>query len=89
MPHSWIILNLEMRLVECSSNATTVVQLNLRFLVRHSEVSNDPGMREVGSILHITTRTVAYHKYRIMKVLGIKTNAELAKYAVRNRVVGA
>jgi len=46
-------------------------------------------MREVGSILHISTRTVAYHKYRIMKVLGIKTNAELVKYAVRNRVVGA
>jgi DNA-binding NarL/FixJ family response regulator len=29
-------------------------------------------MKEVGGILHMTTRTVAYHKYRIMEVLGAK-----------------
>jgi len=44
-------------------------------------------MREVGSILHMTTRTVAYHKYRIMEVLGVKTSAELVKYAVRSHIV--
>jgi DNA-binding NarL/FixJ family response regulator len=46
-------------------------------------------MKEIGGILHMTTRTVAYHKYRIMEVLGAKTNAELVKYAVRNHMVAA
>src|SRR5271167_3073775 len=46
-------------------------------------------MKEVGDILHMTTRTVAYHKYRMMEVLGAKSNAELIKYAVRNHVVAA
>jgi DNA-binding NarL/FixJ family response regulator len=46
-------------------------------------------MKEIGGILHMTTRTVAYHKYRIMDVLGAKSNAELVRYAVRNRMVAA
>ena len=46
-------------------------------------------MKEVGDILHMTTRTVAYHKYRMMEVLGAKSNAELVKYAVRNHMVAA
>jgi DNA-binding NarL/FixJ family response regulator len=46
-------------------------------------------MKEVGDILHMTTRTVAYHKYRMMEVLGVKSNAELVKYAVRNHIVAA
>ncbi len=46
-------------------------------------------MKEVGDILHMTPRTVAYHKYRMMEVLGAKSNAELFKYAVRNHMVAA
>ena len=46
-------------------------------------------MKEVGGILNMTTRTVAYHKYRMMEVLGAKSNAELVKYAVRNHMVPA
>ena len=43
-------------------------------------------MKEVGGILNLTTRTVAFHKYRIMEVLGAKNNADLVKYAVRNHL---
>jgi DNA-binding NarL/FixJ family response regulator len=46
-------------------------------------------MKEVGDILHMTARTVAYHKYRMMEVLGARSNAELVKYAVRNHLVAA
>jgi DNA-binding NarL/FixJ family response regulator len=46
-------------------------------------------MKEVGDILHMATRTVAYHKYRMMAVLGAKSNAELVKYAIRNHIVAA
>jgi DNA-binding NarL/FixJ family response regulator len=41
-------------------------------------------MKEVASILHITHRTVAFHKYQIMEDLGIKTNSELIKYAIEH-----
>ena len=46
-------------------------------------------MKEVATILNMTTRTVAFHKYRIMQVLGAKTSAELVRYAVRNHITAA
>ena len=46
-------------------------------------------MHETGTILNIRTRTVAFHKYRIMEVLGVKSNAALVQYAVRNHVITA
>ena len=46
-------------------------------------------MKEVGGILNLTARTVAYHKYRMMEVLGVQSSAELVKYAVRNHMVAA
>jgi len=44
-------------------------------------------MKEIGDILKMTTRTVAFHKYRIMEVLDAKSTADLIKYAVRNHMV--
>lgn len=44
-------------------------------------------MKEVARILSITPRTVAFHKYTLMKELGISSNAELIQYAVRQRLV--
>jgi DNA-binding NarL/FixJ family response regulator len=44
-------------------------------------------MKEVGSILILSTRTVAFHKYRIMEVLRITSNAELVQYAMRNHII--
>jgi len=43
-------------------------------------------MREVATILKITQRTVAFHKYRIMEKLEITSSAELIRYAVRRRI---
>ena len=44
-------------------------------------------MKEVGAILDLTTRTVAFHKYRMMEQLRLKTSAELVTFAVRQGVV--
>jgi DNA-binding NarL/FixJ family response regulator len=44
-------------------------------------------MKEVAGILKMSSRTVAFHKYRIMQELGIKTSAELVRYAIRNHMV--
>jgi DNA-binding NarL/FixJ family response regulator len=39
-------------------------------------------MKEVADLLHVTARTVAFHKYTIMEQLGLKTSAELVQYAL-------
>ena len=44
-------------------------------------------MKEIAYILHISHRTVRYHKYRIMEELGIKTNSELVQYAIKHSII--
>jgi DNA-binding NarL/FixJ family response regulator len=44
-------------------------------------------MKEVASILQITKRTVAAHKYAVMHLLQLKTNAELVQYAIRRKII--
>lgn len=46
-------------------------------------------MKEIADILNMTPRTVAFHKYRIMEVLGAETNAELVRYALRSHIIAA
>ena len=45
-------------------------------------------MKEVAAILNITPRTVAFHKYRMMDTLGLKSNAELLRLAIKEQMVG-
>jgi len=44
-------------------------------------------MKEVASVLNLTPRTVAFHKYQMMEQLNVKTTAELIQYAVRHHIV--
>src|SRR5882762_10405786 len=44
-------------------------------------------MKEAADILNVATRTIAFHKYRIMEDLKLKTTAELIQFAMKNRIV--
>jgi DNA-binding NarL/FixJ family response regulator len=44
-------------------------------------------MKEVASVLNVTPRTVAFHKYRIMEELNLKTNADLIQFAIKSRIL--
>jgi DNA-binding NarL/FixJ family response regulator len=44
-------------------------------------------MKEVAAILNIAPRTVAFHKYRLMEQVNVKTNAELIQYAIKHHIV--
>ncbi len=44
-------------------------------------------MKEAALALKLSPRTVAFHKYRIMEQLKIKTNAELIQFALKERIV--
>jgi len=72
---------------------TRLVEETERLTERQREVlqllAEGKAMKEVGSILDMTTRTVAFHKYNIMKVLAAKSDADLVKYAIRNHIIAA
>jgi len=44
-------------------------------------------MKEVAAVLNLTVRTVAFHKYRMMQMLNIKSSAELVRFAVVQHIV--
>jgi len=44
-------------------------------------------MKEVASLLNLTPRTVAFHKYEMMKRLNVNSTAELIQYAVKRHIV--
>lgn len=44
-------------------------------------------MKEVAAELNLTTRTVAFHKYRIMQHLQLRNDAEVVQYAIRHHVI--
>lgn len=44
-------------------------------------------MKEAAYILDVSTRTIAFHKYRMMEQLNIKNSAELVQFAVSQHLV--
>jgi len=44
-------------------------------------------VKEVASVLNISTRTVEFHKYSMMESLGLKSSAELVRFAVKHGLV--
>jgi DNA-binding NarL/FixJ family response regulator len=44
-------------------------------------------MKEVASVLNVTPRTVAFHKYRVMEELNLQSNAELIQFAIKSRIL--
>jgi DNA-binding NarL/FixJ family response regulator len=44
-------------------------------------------MKEAADVLKVAPRTVAFHKYRLMQDLGLKTNADVVQYAIKTRIV--
>ena len=44
-------------------------------------------MKEVASVLNVTARTVAFHKYRVMQELNLETTAELIQFAIKSRIL--
>lgn len=44
-------------------------------------------MKQAAAILHVSARTVAFHKYRMMQHLDVHSTAELIQFAVREGLV--
>ena len=63
-----------------------------RITRRQSEIlqllAEGMSMKEIAGVLNVKPGTVAFHKYRIMETLGLKTNAELIHYAIKHHLIG-
>jgi DNA-binding NarL/FixJ family response regulator len=63
-----------------------------RITRRQSEVlqllAEGKSMKEIANVLDLKPGTVAFHKYKMMETLGLKTNAELLQYAIKHHLVG-
>ncbi len=61
-----------------------------RITARQSEIlqllAEGKSMKEAAAILDLKAGTIAFHKYRMMQTLGIKTNAELLEYALKRQM---
>ena len=44
-------------------------------------------VKDIAAKLHLSPRTIEFHKYRIMDELGLHSGAELARYAARHGIV--
>ncbi len=44
-------------------------------------------MKKVANILDLSPRTIAFHKYRIMNELSLKTSADLVRFAIKHNFV--
>jgi DNA-binding NarL/FixJ family response regulator len=45
--------------------------------------------KEAAAILNLSSRTVEFHKYRIMHQLGIQTSAQLTQFAIKHKIISA
>jgi DNA-binding NarL/FixJ family response regulator len=50
-------------------------------------VAEGRSTKEIAEVLRISPRTVEFHRYRAMELLGLHTIAELVQYAIKHRLV--
>ena len=77
--------------VEYLIRSGALYQEEKHITTRQSEVlqllAEGKSMKEVAYILQLKPGTVAFHKYRIMETLGIKSSAALIEYAIRHHMI--
>jgi DNA-binding NarL/FixJ family response regulator len=67
------------------------IEEDKRITRRQSEIlqllAEGLSMKQVASVINIKPGTVAFHKYRMMESLNIKTNAQLLGYALKHHMI--
>ena len=52
-------------------------------------IAEGKAMKEISATLNISVKTVEFHKSSLMDELGLRTTAELTRYALQKRIVGS
>ncbi len=85
-------LDLRLAIQEALSGRTyitpAVVKEGNHVLLRRSRMSKEGrSAKEAASILHLSPRTVEFHKYRLMQQLGFETTAQLLQFAIKHKII--
>ena len=68
----------------------TSQSLEKRLTPRQNEIlhllAEGMSMKEIAAVLNLKPGTVAFHKYKMMETLGLKSNAELLQYAIKHHL---
>jgi DNA-binding NarL/FixJ family response regulator len=63
-----------------------------RLTPRQSEIlqllAEGMSMKQIAGALNVKPGTVAFHKYNLMRTLGVKSNAGLLQYAIKHHLIG-
>ena len=70
-----------------SSHPKSLSILTKREIEILKHLADGKANRIIGKMLHISTRTVDTHRSNILKKLNVKTNAELVKIALTNKLI--
>ncbi|HMD43917.1 MAG TPA: response regulator transcription factor [Candidatus Acidoferrum sp.] len=77
--------------IECAATREIKSKNGKELTARQREVlqllAKGHTMKEVAAILHVATRTVAFHKYRIMEEFRLENNSELLRFALKQKLV--
>lgn len=78
-------------MIESLTHSTREGDADPHLTARQREVlrllAEGKSMKQAAAALNLTVRTVAFHKYRMMQMLNIKTSAELVRFAVVQHIV--
>jgi DNA-binding NarL/FixJ family response regulator len=70
-----------------------VIEIDKHLTLRQREIlqllAEGMSMKEVAYTLNLKPGTIAFHKYRIMSILGVKTNTELLQHAIKQHLIAA
>ena len=50
-------------------------------------IASGKTVSEIAQLIHLSDKTISTHRARILEKMGMKTNAELTRYAIHNRLV--
>ncbi len=78
-------------MVASLANGRQTDEASAKLTTRQREVlqllAEGHSMKEVAKILDVSPRTIAFHKYRIMNELSLKTSADLVRFAIKHSFV--
>ena len=81
-----------MRAYESGSQTQIEIDTVIKLSSRQREVlqllAEGHSVKEIAFILNISSKTVEYHKYRMMEDLDAKTTADLIRFAVKQGIAG-
>ena len=90
--HKCVLRALSAGIPEAGNGAEDDVHLRMDPLTsRQREIlqgfAEGKSMKEIATLMNLSTRTVEWHKYRMMRTLHLRNNAELVRHAIKTKLV--